>query len=548
MLHHQKGSRSQDLGVIGNNFIELSDSGTSYRPDQVDDMHPLNDADNVEDPDDSLPLAKAARKYPKVVAYSLTLMLVVLGWGYDLVLVGSIPAVDAFKRDYGEMYKDELIIPAMWLSLWTAASPLGMAIGSLFAGWYQDVVGRRMSLFTGSAVTGVGAAIILCSYLPPDIEARRGMFFAGKVIQGLSVGLLKVTAMTYMSETAPTCLRGSALALVPTGNLMGQFLGSIVIYLCNNVEGREGYIGAFGSQFILVIAPFIVGALMPESPAYLEERGYSEKAFQATEKLYAPRANPMIEMRKIRASIAEEKKMSDGATYMTCFTKAHLRRTLIVILANFLPTMFGLDLLGKSSYFLQLIGMPSSTSLLILIAGVVVGIIANGAGVWVMSRVNRRPAILISLGGATALWAGMGISGFWRGPVVANVTAGLLTLIIIVCGVGVWPGSYAVMGETSSLRLRAKTQAVGGVAQQGTSVMMSFVLPYAYNPDAGDMAGKTGFILAGLSLLAAGLCWYYIPEMKGRSSLEIDQMFDLNLGAREFKHWNSPEAEPRASE
>ncbi|CAI6091760.1 unnamed protein product [Clonostachys chloroleuca] len=198
MLHHQKHGPSQDLGVIGNNFIELSDSGTSYRPDQADDVHPLNDADNVEDPDDSLPLSKAARKYPKVVAYSLSLMLVVLGWGYDLVLVGSIPAVDSFKRDYGEMYKDELIIPAMWLSLWTAASPLGMAVGSLFAGWFQDIVGRRMSLFTGSGVTGVGAAIILCSYLPPDIEAKRGMFFAGKLIQGLSVGLLKVTAMTYI--------------------------------------------------------------------------------------------------------------------------------------------------------------------------------------------------------------------------------------------------------------------------------------------------------------------------------------------------------------
>jgi hypothetical protein len=34
------------------------------------------------------------------------------------------------------------------------------------------------------------------------------------------------------------------------------------------------------------------------------------------------------------------------------------------------------------------------------------------------------------------------------------------------------------------------------------------------------------------------VAWWLIPEMKGRSVAEIDQMFELRLGARQFKGWN----------
>jgi SP family general alpha glucoside:H+ symporter-like MFS transporter len=33
------------------------------------------------------------------------------------------------------------------------------------------------------------------------------------------------------------------------------------------------------------------------------------------------------------------------------------------------------------------------------------------------------------------------------------------------------------------------------------------------------------------------ISYFLIPEMKGRSVNEIDRMFELKLGAREFKKW-----------
>lgn len=111
--------------------------------------------------------------------------------------------------------------------------------------------------------------------------------------------------------------------------------------------------------------------------------------------------------------------------------------------------------------------------------------------------------------------------------------------VVVVCAMGVWPASYVVAGETSSLRLRAKTQGFGVLCYMLSNVAFNLSLPYIYNTDAGDLKGKTGFIYAGLCFLTTGVTWWIVPEMKGRTALEIDKMFEDSLPSSEFKNWSS---------
>lgn len=122
----------------------------------------------------------------------------------------------------------------------------------------------------------------------------------------------------------------------------------------------------------------------------------------------------------------------------------------------------------------------------------------------------------------------------------SRYTAVCLIAVVVVCGMGAWPASYAVNGETSSLRLRAKTQGIGVLCYMLSNVVLNLVLPYIYNTDAGDLKGKTGFVYAGLCLFAWTVTWLMVPEMKGRSVLEIDAMFEAKLPSAEFKNWSSP--------
>ena len=112
-----------------------------------------------------------------------------------------------------------------------------------------------------------------------------------------------------------------------------------------------------------------------------------------------------------------------------------------------------------------------------------------------------------------------------------------MMLVIITAGVGAWPASYAVKVETSALRLRAKTQGVGELFHNVASIVFNLVLPYMYNPDAGYLRGKIGFVWGGICFFTAVITYLVVPEMKGRSVLDIDHMFALGLRARDFKKW-----------
>lgn len=158
---------------------------------------------------------------------------------------------------------------------------------------------------------------------------------------------------------------------------------------------------------------------------------------------------------------------------------------------------------------------------------------------------------LSSLGVTTVLWLSMGIAGCWNSVVTiwcaphttlfthpdaneSRYTAVTLMMIIIICSLGAWPASYAIAGETSSLRLRAKTQGLGILFHNLANIIFNLILPYIYNPDSGDLRAMTGFVYAGFCVLAVVGTWFGVPEMKGRSVGEIDAMFELRIRTRDF--------------
>lgn len=110
-------------------------------------------------------------------------------------------------------------------------------------------------------------------------------------------------------------------------------------------------------------------------------------------------------------------------------------------------------------------------------------------------------------------------------------------MVVVVAGLGVWPSSYTVGSEASSLHLRAKSQGIGWLTSGFGAGLFGFVLPYIFNPDQGNLKAKTGFIFAGLCAVASAISFFYVPEMKGRTASEIDRMFDDRLPARQFREW-----------
>ncbi|PKY00145.1 MFS general substrate transporter [Aspergillus campestris IBT 28561] len=478
-------------------------------------------------------LLPTIRQHPKVAWATVGLASVFLLGGYDSVIVTTVPSVPQFQKDFGERYDNRHIIPSMWLSLWSALPCVGNIAGALMAGWAQDRFGRRWPFAIGSVLSAVAVAIACLSPLSADIDTRRSVFLLAEIVQGFALGLAQTTAQTYMSEAVPTAMRAPAMALIPTLALIGQLIGAVVVFLGSAKTSRSAYVVAFHSMWPFSAVPIIVALLIPESPVHLLRQQDLIGTLCSLRKLYTESTDCDQLFKNLQHHVSQEDR-EERSSYGDCFRESNRRRTLIVIFASMVPTLFGLNLLSDSSYFLQMVGMKAKESLIMLVLGIALALVANALGVWVSSQVGRRTLILTSIAITTVLWLAVGIVGCWSGDFVPWYTAASLMVIIVVCSVGAWPASYTVISEVSSLRLRAKSMGVSIVTRSVVGIVFSLVLPYLYNRDAADLRAKLGFVYFGLCVLALAGTWWGVPEMKGRSSVEIDYMFKLRVPARKF--------------
>lgn len=63
------------------------------------------------------------------------------------------------------------------------------------------------------------------------------------------------------------------------------------------------------------------------------------------------------------------------------------------------------------------------------------------------------------------------------------------------------------------------------------------IMPYLLNADEADLGGKICFVFFGLSVPMCVYLFFCLPELKGRSVAEIQEMFQAGVAARKFKNY-----------
>jgi len=114
-----------------------------------------------------------------------------------------------------------------------------------------------------------------------------------------------------------------------------------------------------------------------------------------------------------------------------------------------------------------------------------------------------------------------------------------MMLIVFVYGLGVGGAYPVVAAETSSVRLRAKSQAIGFMSAGFYAWLFNFTTPYMFDIGEGNLLGKIGFIFAALCTIAIVIVYFEFPEMKNKTYPEIDEMFEKRLPTKAFKDYIS---------
>ncbi|CAH0018760.1 unnamed protein product [Clonostachys rhizophaga] len=476
------------------------------------------------------------KKDKRYVFWSLYIMSLVFGWGYDSGLSGVAIAFPEFRKAYGEYYQagDQFVIPALWQSLWNAASTIGQVLGAFLTGQFADYFGRRPVLWAAVVLSiSSSFALVFAPSLP--------VLFVSKLLLGLSVGLSTATPPLYVTENAPAALRSSLSSLTNVIIVLGFFLSSITGWGSSKIHGEWSYRLAFVMTFLVPTLFAIVLPFLPESPVWYVKKGRDDDARKAIVKLYGKNEDVEERLNFIKSELevaAGEANMAKQTSWRAIFSKEHRSRTLVAVLGlqsqNFSGGYFANT---YQTYYFELIGQADPFGLTAISS--TLQFLSNCVAVSISDVMPRRKSLI---GGGTLLccWsiiiAGTSLAGTANKAANTALLAFMITWsMLYTATVGCF--GWAIAQETASQATRPKTIAFTLVCQQLTALMLSSVFPFFINPDQLNWGGKVMFLFVAAEIVVLATLFWFQPETKNRTYNDIDCLYAQNVPPRKFSEY-----------
>ncbi|KAK9482230.1 putative sugar transporter [Lipomyces starkeyi] len=366
------------------------------------------------------------------------------------------------------------------------------------------------------------------------------MLQIGEVLCGIPWGVFQTLTTTYAAEVCPVSLRAYLTTYVNLCWVFGQFIASGILRGMLSRSDEWSYRIPFALQWMWPI-PIAVGVfLAPESPWWLVRKGRNEEAGKSLGRL-TRKNDPNFNVERTVAMMIHtneiEKNMSQGTSYWDCFRGTNLRRTEISCLVWAIQVLCGTGLMTYSTYFYKQAGLPTQQSFNMTLAQYGLGIIGTLSSWFLMSRFGRRTIYLGGLVIADVLLLVIGLTSI---APASNSRASwaigsLLLVFIFVYDTTIGPVTYSLVSEMPSTRLRPKAIVLARNLYIFCSIINGVITPYMLNPTAWNWRAKTGFFWAGSCSLCLVWAYFRLPEPKGRTYAEIDDLFERRIPARKFK-------------
>lgn len=263
----------------------------------------------------------------KKVLYNRFLLIVAglggLLYGVDVgIIAGALP----YLQDTSQFTGDQI-------SFVVAAVLLGSVISTLFAGLLADWIGRRSLMAFSGVLFVISIPMIALSH-------GYGPLVFGRLMQGISAGLIGVVVPLYLAECLSASSRGKGTGifqwLLTLGIVAAALVGAYFSARVNEVAklGDAARLLAFKDTawrgiFWVSLPPgilFVIGSFMvAESPRWLLRRGKKEASYSA---LLRSRSTEQadLELKEMEEVIAAEK----GKTAGTKTKESVLRRKYVI--------------------------------------------------------------------------------------------------------------------------------------------------------------------------------------------------------------------------
>ncbi|KAG7089541.1 hypothetical protein E1B28_011214 [Marasmius oreades] len=475
-------------------------------------------------------------------------------YGYNQGVFSGVLPMKSFVNRMGDAATNDS--KKGWL---VAILELGAWFGVLLTGYLADKLSRKYTIFLAVVVFCVGVIVQTTAKAADSI-------YGGRFVTGLGVGSLSMCVPLYNAELAPPEVRGSLVALQQLAITFGIMISFWIDYGTNFIGGTGDtqHEAAWRIPLALQLVPAVVlGAgilFMPFSPRWLVNQGREDEALVVLSK--ARRLPPdnelvQIEFLEIKAQHLFEKETSearfpqyqDGTFasnfklglhgYLSLITnKALFWRIAVGSLTMFFQQWTGVNaVLYYAPSIFQSLGLTGTTISLLAtgVVGIAMFLATIPAVIWV-DQLGRKP-VLVS--GAFLMAAChfiiAALSGSFEKSWDSHVAAGwvacaLVWLFAIGFGYSWGPCAWIIVAEIYPLSVRGKGLSIAASSNWMNNFIVGQVTPSMIK----NIRYGTFIFFGAFSLLGGLFILFFVPETKGVSLEEMEEVFGGNTGlARE---------------
>jgi SP family arabinose:H+ symporter-like MFS transporter len=408
---------------------------------------------------------------------------------------------------------------------WAFSSLLfGCILGSVVAGRLTDLFGRRGVLLF---VAVLFALTTVATGLAPSFP----LFIVARFLGGIAVGGVSIVSPMYVAEVSPPALRGRLCAFYQLSIATG-----VLVSYCINYLLRDAGDWNWRWMFMTGVIPSAVFVLMllraPETPRYLFKAGRRQEAFGLLRRI-SGEAQANVEIAEIEESLAT----SQGSWRE--LWQPGIRRALAVgfvlaILVHFSGINTFID---YAPIIFQSAGWKMDAALFSTFVIGCTNFLLTLVSFWVIDRYGRKPLYIVGSLGMTAVLLLLVVAA------AMDRFTGVTVLVLVMAFIAffascIGPVFWTLVPEIFPNRIRGTAMIVPVLTQWLANAIAILFFPMAFH-----QIGKvpTFCFLALMAVLQALFTWRFVPETKGRTLEEIEDLW--NAGRRLGQQSASPAAE-----
>ncbi|XP_028754047.1 sugar transport protein 7 [Neltuma alba] len=207
-------------------------------------------------------------------------------FGYDIGISGGVTSMDDFLEDFfPTVYRNKghaqennyCKYNNQGLSAFTSSLYIAGLVASLMASPVTRKYGRRVSIIAGGISFLIGSALNASA-------VNLAMLLLGRIMLGVGIGFGNQAIPLYLSEMAPTHLRGGLNMMFQVATTFGIFTANMVNYGTQKIR-PWGWRLSLGLAAVPALLMTVGGIFLPDTPNSLIERGLKEKGRKLLERI-----------------------------------------------------------------------------------------------------------------------------------------------------------------------------------------------------------------------------------------------------------------------